>query len=362
MLEKKKKQKRKHVLVIGSYDESYPRNEVLLKALESCYKLKQYTFLKQKLSHISFAKTLIRNFFWMDAVLVMWPARTFWFVLVLLRIFYRKKIIVDAFNSDYETTIIDRQLTGKSTIKAWYLFSVETILFRIADILFFDTVEHRDYMTTAFHLPEKVKKIVLPVSVDVGEFEIITKQVDVESSREKIHRIVFAGYFIPVQGIEYIVQAAHILRERKDIQFTVIGAGQMSKEIYSLAEKLNIKNIVFIPRISYKELKKHYVKADVILGIFGISDKADRVIPNKVIEGMASGKTVITGENTSMRQMFSDKEDILFCKRGNAEDLARVIEYAVGTALCEEIGKDARKKIEEQFSLVFLKQKICAII
>lgn len=54
-------------------------------------------------------------------------------------------------------------------------------------------------------------------------------------------------------------------------------------------------------------------EASVILGIFGDSEKTDRVIPNKIYEGLASGKAVISEETTALKEIFTS-DDILMIK------------------------------------------------
>ena len=44
------------------------------------------------------------------------------------------------------------------------------------------------------------------------------------------------------------------------------------------------------------------------MGIFGNTEKTKRVIPNKVYEGVAMNRPVITADTPAIRELFSDNE------------------------------------------------------
>ena len=156
--------------------------------------------------------------------------------------------------------------------------------------------------------------------------------------------VLFWGSFIPLQGVEYIVKAAKRLEKCSDVQFQIIGRGQEHKKILKLADKLKISNIDFVDRISYEVVPKYIKKADVCLGIFGDTQKTQRVIPNKVYEAIAMEKPVITADTPAARELFIDRKNILFCKTADPEDLAeKILELKNNKDLREKIAKGGYK-------------------
>ncbi|MEK7615660.1 MAG: glycosyltransferase family 4 protein [Patescibacteria group bacterium] len=132
--------------------------------------------------------------------------------------------------------------------------------------------------------------------------------------------ILFWGKMIPLQGVQYIRTAAELLKDQGDIEVRIIGD----------------------PPISYQELMNIIPTADVCLGIFGDTDKAQRVIPNKVYEAIAAGKPVISGDTTAIRELFTDRENILLCNVADPKDLAaKIIELKEDRQLRENIAKNA---------------------
>ena len=65
--------------------------------------------------------------------------------------------------------------------------------------------------------------------------------------------------------------------------------------------------------------------ADLVLGIFSSGDKTDRVVANKVIEGLAAGRPVITADTTAIRASFEPGRELVVVPAGSGEALAEQI-------------------------------------
>jgi glycosyltransferase involved in cell wall biosynthesis len=56
--------------------------------------------------------------------------------------------------------------------------------------------------------------------------------------------------------------------------------------------------------------------------MFGTPPKAMRCGAFKVTEALAMAKPVITGRTPAMEEFLTEKENVLFCKMGDSQDLA----------------------------------------
>jgi glycosyltransferase involved in cell wall biosynthesis len=86
-------------------------------------------------------------------------------------------------------------------------------------------------------------------------------------------------------------------------------------------------------------------EAHVVLGAFGAGEKAGRVVPHKVYQGLASGRAVVTGDGEGVREFYEPGEHLLVVPRGDAgaltDALARVV---ADEALRGELGEAGRAR------------------
>lgn len=222
----------------------------------------------------------------------------------------------------YETLVEDRKYVNKTSIKSKIIHLIDEISCRLADFIIIETDSYIDYYCEEFKIPRE-KYFKIPLGADETNF--FQRHQKVQKKNPNLLKLLFYGKFIPLQGISYIIKAAKILEKNKDIEFEIIGSGQLSKSIRNLAAKLDNKNIKFIDWINYRELPEHIQDADVCLGIFGSTPKAQRGIPIKVYEALAMKKPVITGDTPAAREVFTHKVNAILCEIGNPEALVESI-------------------------------------
>lgn len=222
----------------------------------------------------------------------------------------------------YETLVEDRKYVNKTSIKSKIIHLIDEISCRLADFIIIETDSYIDYYCEEFKIPRE-KYFKIPLGADETNF--FQRQQKVQKKDPNLLKLLFYGKFIPLQGISYIIKAAKILEKNKDVEFEIIGSGQLSNNIRNLAAKLDNKNIKFIDWINYRELPEHILDADVCLGIFGSTPKAQRGIPIKVYEALAMKKPVITGDTPASREVFTHKVNTILCEIGNPEALVESI-------------------------------------
>ncbi len=248
-------------------------------------------------------------------------------------------IVWDAFYSLYDTRVTDRSLVSALNPKGWAYWFADVISAHLATRVMLDTRAHAEYFTKTFFLPER----------SVG-YAFVGTDERVFYPRPEVERdpavvtVGFYGKYIPLQGVEVIVRAAHLLRAHKHIHFVLLGSGQTYRKTRALAEALETANISFQEKISYEALPALLASFDVALGIFGTSGKASRVIPNKVFEAMAMGKPIITADTSAARELLSHTKNAFLVPPGDARRLAEAIELLAGNgALRRKLGAGARE-------------------
>lgn len=324
--------------MLGNYDlEVYSRARVLYNGLKE-NNIEVDVFTSKSYSKIT-ERLLKRNF---DFLIVTGKAPLF--ISWLLKLIHRKKIIFDVFISDYENLVKDRKIIKENSLKAKFLWQIDKLACKISDHNVLDTQEHINYFCKEFKL--NAKKF---TRIFVGANEDYFYPVKNKTRNEFI--VHFHGTFIPLQGIEHIIQAAKIL-EKERIKFRIIGTGQTHDEMVKLSKSLNLSNIEFNNSfVSLMKLGEYCSNADICLGIFGNTEKALRVIPNKVFEILACAKPLITEESPAIKELLKNEKECLFCNPADPKSLAvNIIKLKKNKKLREKISIAGNKLFMEKLS------------
>jgi glycosyltransferase involved in cell wall biosynthesis len=250
-------------------------------------------------------------------VLVLWP-------FARLR---RVPVVWDAFLSLYDTVVDDRALLRPGHPLARLLFAWEWLAARAAARVLLDTRAHAEHFARLFGLPTERM-----AAVFVGaEPEVFSTVPPSPGGREGVGeggqggegpvRVLFYGQLIPLHGIETILRAARLARkddkDRKDckdqkdetdarFEWVIIGQGQEEEKVRRMLAEEPLEHLRWIPWVPYAELAEQIHSADICLGIFGASDKAGNVIPNKVFQIVSCGKPLITRDGPAIRELLDE--------------------------------------------------------
>jgi len=258
----------------------------------------------------------------------------------------KRPLIFDAFVSLLDT-IEDREVGWRKTVFAPILEAIDRINNWSAARVLLDTEQTRNYFIERLGLrPEKAH--VVYVGAETELFLPRARPV----CEDHIFHVLFYGTFIPLQGIDIIVRAAaEVQRATTAIRFQLVGSGQTSHDIQSLASELRLTNIDFGPAyVPYSELPDLIAKADLCLGIFAERPKTQRVIPNKLYQCAAMGIPMITADTPAIREGFSSDE-LELVPPGDYGALAEtIIRLAADNDRRQKLGSAGLRAIHERYS------------
>jgi glycosyltransferase involved in cell wall biosynthesis len=314
------------ICLVGIYDINYPRNSFVKKGLSHMGEVIECSIDPRKAGlykYIELVKTVrqLQKVHSFDMVWVAFPGQT---VVPIARLLFSCPIIFDAFTSLYDSNVYDRKLYSRWSVQGIRDFIYDIVALRCAHGIVTDTKEHAHFFESKFGVPNN-KIVPLYVGTDINIFDpnkygqIITNHTD-----EKALRIHFHGSFIPLQGIDTIIRALALIKDIP-IVCTCIGRGSIKDSMIKLAHDLGIDSLHFIDRVPYSELPAYIAQSDICLGIFGKTEKTQRVIPNKVYEYAAMGKAIITADTQAVREVFSIDKDIIGVQAGDHHALAEQI-------------------------------------
>jgi glycosyltransferase involved in cell wall biosynthesis len=251
-----------------------------------------------------------------DLVLVGYPGWVDMIVLAPLARLRRMPVVFDPFISVYDTVVEDRKLVSPRSMLGRMCKLLDRLSLRRARRVLADTPSHADYYAELAHIPRDRIGVVWLGAQD----DVFGPRPDVAVQPR---RVLFHGTFIGLQGIETIIRAAKLL-EPDGIELRVVGSGQEQTTVDRLMTELQPANVEMVGRVPLEQVPAEIAAATVCLGIFGTSNKAHRVVPNKVFECAAVGRPVVTGDTPAIRSAFSDHE-LAMVPTGDPDALAAEI-------------------------------------
>jgi glycosyltransferase involved in cell wall biosynthesis len=232
-----------------------------------------------------------------------------------------------------DTLVTDRGRFRPGSLAARALEAIDRHALRSADVVVADTEAHGRFLADLAGLGE------VPVCF-VGAEERLFTPADVQ--REPA-TVLFVGKLIPLHGLETILEAARLAPE---LEMRIIGSGQMEELMDDLPS-----NVEWSRWVNYDDLPREYWGAGCALGIFGTSDKALRVIPNKAYQAIASGTPLITGDTVAARELLRDGESALLVPPGDPAALAEAMrQVAADPELAKRLSRGGRAVYEERAS------------
>jgi glycosyltransferase involved in cell wall biosynthesis len=245
-----------------------------------------------------------------------------------------KPVVFNCLLSLVDTFVADRARFGASSVAARGLRALDRFALRRADLVVADTEENARFL-------ERLGGLERVASCLVGAEERLFRPR--QSPRDAPFHVLFVGKLIPLHGLETILAAARLVPE---IPFRIVGSGQLDALLRDPPP-----NVEHVSWIAYEELPAELSRAGVALGVFGTSDKARRVIPNKAFQALACAAPLVTADTPAARELLRDGESALLVPPGDPAALAGAVRrLAADAGLRERIAAGGRAAYEARAS------------
>lgn len=324
------------ILFVGKKNLNYNRVKVLINGLKKRddFEIDTYEFKKRS----DFDKNYFLNLEKKADYIYIPPFRHQDVKLIIK--YTSKPIIFDPLISKFMTKVFDYGHFWKAPIKYWLDF----IPFHRVNILLSDTLSHKNYFSKTFFISED-KINVLPIGVDTSLFNDT-----IIPPLKKKFTIGFYGSFIPLQGVDVIINCAILLKDHKEIIFELVGKGVQFKKVQKIIKKHKLTNVLLKGWVEYEKLNYEISKYDICLGVFGKSIKTDVVIPNKIWHYAAMSKCVITKNTIGIKEVFIEDENIVLIE--NSPKILRdtILELKSNQDKILKIGKKAGDLIKNNYT------------
>jgi glycosyltransferase involved in cell wall biosynthesis len=336
------------VLYFGTYERDYPRNAQVISCLRAAGSevIERHVSVWEGERHkwslglaaaarLAAAETRLlgRRPEPFDAVIVGYPGHA---DLPAAKWIARgRPVIFNPLVSLHDTLVEDRGRFPPGSAVARLLRRVDRVAFRGADLVVADTEQTARHLAQIAGLPAE-RLAVCFVGAEERLFQPSWRQPDTFS-------VLFVGKLIPLHGLETILAAAHLAPE---IPFRIVGSGQLEGLLHGKPP-----NVEWVEWVDYEHLPEELGRAGCALGVFGISAKAGRVIPNKAFQALACGTPLITGDTSAARELLRDGESALLVPSGDPAALAAAVRRLAGDPdLARALGSGGLTAYREQAS------------
>ena len=240
---------------------------------------------------------------------------------------HRIALVFDPLISAYDKQLNEKHKFAADSAKARKLLAWESKLFKLPDCLIADTEGHADY----FHATHGVAREHIRVIPVGAEEALFSPQAWPHKPADAALELAFFGTFIGLQGVDVLAQAI-LHYDGPPTHWRLIGEGPLKADcerlLAPLASGKHASHVSFEGWGPLPELPARLAGADAILGIFGTSEKALRVIPNKVYQGLALGRAVITAATPAfLPALRADEEQgLLWAQPGEPASICAAVE------------------------------------
>lgn len=258
----------------------------------------------------------------------------------------RKPIIFDELINFTEWMVEQGRLKAGTLryrlFRRWNIWMTRRCRFILAD-----TNAHAEYSAT-LNMLSVDRYRVLPVCAEENLFKPQPARPNTGNS----FTVLYYGHMMALHGLDYVLRAAELLKDRPDINFRLIGGKKQTKVAQACAAAARagarLEHESWLP---FEELPAAINEADLTLGgPFGGTLQARFVITGKTYQALATAAPVLIGEN-QVHQGFSDKQNCLIVPQADPKALAGAIAWAhEHPKELAQIGQAGRRLYEAHFS------------
>jgi glycosyltransferase involved in cell wall biosynthesis len=232
--------------------------------------------------------------------------------------------VVDGFIGLYETDVEDKGIFAEGSLRARILRFQDDLALHLADVYLVDT----EVRAELIRAKSNGKVIVHSLPVGAPAWARTTDHMPTPSSPSEV---LYYGNYIPLHGLEDYVLAIASIPAAARPTTRMIGYGDCYDSVRKLVSEQKMSDFfTFQQPVPETDLFAAIAGSKVVLGIFGTSTKASTVIANKVWQGLACGRPVVTRQSSALEEVSAIAGDLLIQVPSNdSEKLAEALLHAL---------------------------------
>jgi glycosyltransferase involved in cell wall biosynthesis len=365
----------KRVLVFGTYDlgAGYPRTRSLLQALAAAgvelvecradavpprgaraRTVRNPLLWPMALLRLAAARTRLRRELRAqvraarpDCVLVAYPGHL---AVDWARGVFDGPVVLDLFLSVFDTVVGDRGLLPAGGWPARALRWLDRRACRGADRVLLDTPEHAAFVAELTGL----------ASERFGHVPVSDPDAPAAPARlpelRGLLEVLFVGSGVPLHGLPVLLDA---VGRSRGVRLTLVGGSPAER---AAAAALPQDRLRLLPAwVDPRSLHALLADCHVAAGIFSTQDKARRVVPFKVVHGLAAGRPVVTAGTPAVQRVLLSGRDVLTVRPGDVVDLCATFrQLSAEPERLVELAARSRPAYDRAFSVTACAERLMA--
>ncbi|MBC7986473.1 MAG: glycosyltransferase family 4 protein [Sphingomonadaceae bacterium] len=160
----------------------------------------------------------------------------------------------------------------------------------------------------------------------------------------------YVGTHGMAHGLETVLDAAEILRERRDIAVLMVGGGAERERLEAERARRGLDNVLMLGQQPKAAMPAIWAATGAALVLLRGLDTFKSVLPSKMFEAMALGVPMVLGVEGEAKKLMLDAKAGIAIPPENAPELAAaIVRLADDRAFAERVGQDARAFVERNF-------------
>ncbi|SMC26720.1 Glycosyltransferase involved in cell wall bisynthesis [Desulfacinum hydrothermale DSM 13146] len=231
------------------------------------------------------------------------------------------------------------------------LEAVESFLYRKADHIVSVTHSFTTHLKERGARPDRIT--VITNGADLARYQPMEKENGVRSSL-KLHGKFVASYIGThgmAHGLDVILDAARLIRQRKDMVFLLVGDGAERERLLARKEEEGLDNVIMLGQQPKETMPQFLAASDVCLVLLKKKDLFRSVIPSKIFEAMAMERPVVLGVEGESRRIVESAGCGVAIEPESAEELTGcLLRLAAEPETGQQMGRRGRRSVKRQYN------------